>query len=69
MPQSGQRRIPLLAATRGRRDDSVSVTPAAERDFPEEILLDGEVVIRHDGRLDFGRLQRRLNRKIGNGPP
>ncbi|RSO06927.1 hypothetical protein DMH18_26090 [Streptomyces sp. WAC 06783] len=39
------------------------IAEAAERDFPEEILLDGEVVIWHDGRLDFGRLQRRLNRK------
>ncbi|WP_260475833.1 ATP-dependent DNA ligase [Streptomyces sp. WAC 06725] len=39
------------------------IAEAAERDFPEGILLDGEVVIWHDGRLDFGRLQRRLNRK------
>ncbi|GCD41885.1 ATP-dependent DNA ligase [Streptomyces paromomycinus] len=40
------------------------IAEAAQRDFPEEVLLDGEVVIWHGGRLDFGRLQRRLNRRL-----
>ncbi|MEU7161344.1 ATP-dependent DNA ligase [Streptomyces chrestomyceticus] len=39
------------------------IAGAAERDLPEEVLLDGELVIWHKGRLDFSRLQRRLNRK------
>ncbi|OKH99038.1 hypothetical protein A6A06_25940 [Streptomyces sp. CB02923] len=39
------------------------IAAVAEHDLPEEVLFDGELVIWHDGRLDFGRLQRLLNRK------
>ncbi|MFV8133217.1 ATP-dependent DNA ligase [Streptomyces syringium] len=38
----------------------VDIAAAAEKDLPGNTLLDGELVIWHDGRLDFDRLQQRL---------
>ncbi|MEJ8653687.1 ATP-dependent DNA ligase [Streptomyces sp. MS1.AVA.3] len=39
------------------------IASAAERDLPGSgVLLDGELVVWHEGRLAFDRLQRRLNR-------
>ncbi|MFE7545802.1 ATP-dependent DNA ligase [Streptomyces platensis] len=39
------------------------IAAAAERDLPGGgVLLDGELVVWHEGRLAFDRLQRRLNR-------
>ncbi|MFD3422786.1 ATP-dependent DNA ligase [Streptomyces decoyicus] len=39
------------------------IAAAAQRDLPEGgVLLDGELVIWHEGRLAFDRLQRRMNR-------
>ncbi|MFF8902901.1 hypothetical protein ACF082_36180 [Streptomyces lydicus] len=39
------------------------IASAALRDLPEEgVLLDGELVVWHEGRLAFDRLQRRMNR-------
>ncbi|MFI9310901.1 ATP-dependent DNA ligase [Streptomyces triculaminicus] len=33
---------------------------AAERDLPQQVLLDGEVVVWAEGKLDFGQLQQRM---------
>ncbi|MEJ8653608.1 ATP-dependent DNA ligase [Streptomyces sp. MS1.AVA.3] len=38
------------------------IAAAAQRDLPHGVLLDGELVIWHEGRLAFDRLQRRMNR-------
>lgn len=55
------------AVLRSRRGTDLArpfadLAEAAVRDLPASVLLDGEIVIWHDGRLDFGRLQRRLGR-------
>lgn len=53
---------------RSRRGTALTVAfgdiaAAAERDLPGSgVLLDGELVVWHEGRLAFDRLQRRLNR-------
>ncbi|WJY43199.1 hypothetical protein QT196_38720 (plasmid) [Streptomyces sp. P9-2B-2] len=53
---------------RSRRGTALTVAfgdiaAAAERDLPDSgVLLDGELVVWHEGRLAFDRLQRRLNR-------
>ncbi len=53
---------------RSRRGTALAVAfcdiaAAAQRDLPEDgVLLDGELVVWHEGRLAFDRLQRRMNR-------
>lgn len=53
---------------RSRRGTALTVAfsdiaAAAQRDLPDGgVLLDGELVIWHEGRLAFDRLQRRMNR-------
>ncbi|MEV7471651.1 ATP-dependent DNA ligase [Streptomyces kronopolitis] len=53
---------------RSRRGTALTVAfrdiaAAAQRDLPEGgVILDGELVIWHEGRLAFDRLQRRMNR-------
>lgn len=56
------------AELRSRRGTALTVAfgdiaAAALRDLPEDgVLLDGELVVWHEGRLAFDRLQRRMNR-------
>ncbi|WP_331767834.1 hypothetical protein [Embleya sp. NBC_00896] len=38
------------------------IAAAAERDLPEDVLLDGELVDWHDGKLAFDLLRKRMNR-------
>lgn len=52
---------------RSRRGASLTtafadIAAAAQRDLPHDVLLDGELVIWHGGRLMFDRLQQRMNR-------
>ncbi|WP_234444190.1 MULTISPECIES: ATP-dependent DNA ligase [Streptomyces] len=56
--------LPVLRSRRGTdlAPAFADLAEAAVRDLPAGVLLDGEIVIWHDGRLDFGRLQRRLGR-------
>jgi ATP-dependent DNA ligase len=43
------------------------IAAAADRDLPDDqdVILDGELVVFHEGKLAFDRLQRRMNRRAG----
>ncbi|MEU0938045.1 hypothetical protein [Embleya sp. NPDC005971] len=55
-----------MISRRGTRptDGFVDIAAAGERDLPEGVLLDGELVVWHDGKLAFDLLQKRMNRTL-----
>ncbi|MFG2191758.1 ATP-dependent DNA ligase [Streptomyces sp. NPDC048639] len=52
----------LLSRVGKRLDDAFPEITEAAAALPEDVVLDGEVVIMVDGKLQFGALQQRVNR-------